>query len=359
MDIDHGSRRWLRLSYLLWLAAPVLLWWALKDVPWREIAATLRLLKLAQIVVLLLVNAVILATFGGRLWLILRAQAQPLPLLTLLKYWLAGFAISYFTPGPQFGGGPFQIYLLQRNHEISLPVATAAVATSKLLERIGNAIFLLFGLLVLLRFHLFSTQASGTLTLLLLVLLALPVAYWLALWRGRRPLLAGLRLLPERLARRWGWQKFSKVAEDVEGQVATFCQQAPLVLVMGLMLTLFSWILVLIETWLALVFLGVRVEPLQVVGIVAAAQLAFLTPLPAGLGALEAAMVFTLRGLGYPPAHGASLALLVRVRDVTLGGLGLWLGGWMIRDWREVEVVSGRDGHLFDSDSVPEQPLKS
>jgi hypothetical protein len=35
--------------------------------------------------------------------------------------------------------------------------------------------------------------------------------------------------------------------------------------------------------------------------------------------------------MGFNPAVGISLSLLIRVRDVVLGGFGLWLGGVLSR----------------------------
>jgi len=60
--------------------------------------------------------------------------------------------------------------------------------------------------------------------------------------------------------------------------------------------------------------------------VVGAARLAILLPFPGGLGALEASQVIVLSGLGYTPAQGAALALLIRARDLVFGGAGLLLG---------------------------------
>ena len=136
------------LVYLLWLAIPVLLWWALRDLSWHRLATTLGQLRLHQLLGLALINVAIILTFAARLALLFRHQGYSLPLSTLARYWLVGFAISYFTPGPQFGGAPFQIYLVQHKHSITTAEATAAVTLSKLLERMGNALFLGSGLAV-------------------------------------------------------------------------------------------------------------------------------------------------------------------------------------------------------------------
>jgi uncharacterized membrane protein YbhN (UPF0104 family) len=62
-----------------------------------------------------------------------------------------------------------------------------------------------------------------------------------------------------------------------------------------------------------------------------AVRIAFLLPMPAGLGMLEAGQVLAMGLIGVNPALGVSLSLLIRIRDVIFGGLGLWLGGVLSR----------------------------
>ena len=88
-----------------------------------------------------------------------------------------------------------------------------------------------------------------------------------------------------------------------------------------------SWLTILGEYWLMLHVLGLNLTPVQAISILTAARLAILLPLPGGLGALEASQALTLGLLGINPAAGISLSLLIRIRDVALGGLGLWWGG--------------------------------
>jgi hypothetical protein len=63
----------------------------------------------------------------------------------------------------------------------------------------------------------------------------------------------------------------------------------------------------------------------QLLSVVIATRLAFLTPLPAGLGVLESTLPWVTAALGLGSVLGFSLCLLIRVRDIlfSLGGLGL------------------------------------
>ena len=57
-----------------------------------------------------------------------------------------------------------------------------------------------------------------------------------------------------------------------------------------------------------------------------ATRLAFLTPLPGGLGALEAGQVLAMQTIGLDPALGISVSLLIRARDLAFGLAGMGIG---------------------------------
>jgi uncharacterized membrane protein YbhN (UPF0104 family) len=59
----------------------------------------------------------------------------------------------------------------------------------------------------------------------------------------------------------------------------------------------------------------------------AAGWLSFIVPLPGGLGALEASQIFILSRFGIGNAVAISLILLMRGRDLLIGGLGLFIAG--------------------------------
>jgi uncharacterized membrane protein YbhN (UPF0104 family) len=78
-------------------------------------------------------------------------------------------------------------------------------------------------------------------------------------------------------------------------------------------------------------FLGIRLNVLEIFAALTLLQLAFLVPLPGGLGALEASQVFALGAFGQPASAAISLTLLQRARDILNGGLGLLVAGKELR----------------------------
>jgi uncharacterized protein (TIRG00374 family) len=318
-------RRLWKLRYLLWLAIPLLLVWGLRQIPLGDIWVALSRLGPGSILALLLFNSVIFLLFSSRWWLILRAQGHRLPYLALVKYRLAAFAISYFSPGTQFGGEPLQVYMVHHRHAVPGLVSVAAVTLDKLFEMLANLTFLLVGLLVVLDQNLLASHGWPVSLLAIGGLLALPLGYLPALWLGRFPLTGMVLRLPARLAGSAWLRKLSPAIVSTERQMATLLQRHPLLILWALLLSGLNWLLILAEYWLTLRFLGQPLTLLQTISVLTAARLAFLLPLPGGLGALEASQVLVMQALGLDPALGISASLLIRARDLSFGALGLVL----------------------------------
>ena len=316
---------------LIALAFILLLAWALRDLSFQEIEAALQSLTLPELLALFTLNGFIFLLFSSRWWLILRSQGYHLPYLALSGYRLSAFSVSYFTPGTQFGGEPLQVYWLQNRHGIPGPKALAAVALDKLFELIANFTFLALGLLLAFKDSQIASNFGPAVLALTAALFALPLAYLLALWRGRFPFTALASRLPRRLVERPALQKAIPWFGEGEGEIQILIRQKPVTILLMLALSGLIWVLLLAEYWLALAFLGVQTDLIQAIAALTAARVAFLTPLPGGLGALEASQVLAMQALGVHPAVGISLSLLIRARDVSFGLLGLLLAGILSR----------------------------
>jgi uncharacterized protein (TIRG00374 family) len=313
------------------LAFISLLAWALRDLPFQEIGAALQRLTVLQLLALFTLNGFIFLLFSSRWWLILRSQGYRLPYLALTGYRLSAFAISYFTPGTQFGGEPLQVHWLRNRHAVPGPQALAAVALDKLFEIMANFTFLALGLLLAFKDSQIASNLGLVALVLIAALVALPLAYLLALWRRRFPLTALTRRLPRRLIAPPVLQKAIPCFVEGEREIQVLIHQKPLTILGMLALSGLIWALLLAEYWLSLAFLGVQADLMQAIAALTAARVAFLTPLPGGLGALEASQVLAMQALGAHPAIGISLSLLIRARDVSFGLLGLLWAGMLSR----------------------------
>jgi uncharacterized protein (TIRG00374 family) len=316
---------------ILVLLSIVLLWFTVRSVSVAAILSVLRDLGLLDILLIAAANALVIVTFSGRWWLFLAGQGFRLSYIKLVGYRLAAFGVSYFTPGPHFGGEPLQVYLVTERDKVPADNSIAAVTMDKLFELLANFTFLLFGLLLVFQHGLLSgrlgTQALGYTILLLF----LPATLLFALWKGYHPL-SGLLTW---VMRRWPsltlarWRRTLWRSEDL---VATLCRRKPGVLIAASAVSALSWMALIGEYWLMTRLLGIDLSFGQAIMALIAARFAILLPMPAGLGALEASQAIAMGLLGMDPAAGVAMALVIRTRDVLLGLLGLWLGGASV--WR-------------------------
>jgi uncharacterized protein (TIRG00374 family) len=323
-----GKRNGLRLLWLFILAA--LLYFALRNAPLNEIRDTLGKLKLWQIIVLLIINAAVIVLMTARWWLIVHAENSSVPFVPLIGYRLSVFGLSYFTPGPQVGGEPLQVVYLQRNHSLTLARATSAVIMDKLLEFLVNFVLIGVGTWAIVRVGLVSGNGAWLILSLigLTVVLTLPLIHIILLYNGKHPIsriLFSQPLIPQS-------NKGIRLIVVAERMAAAFCQKHVRVMVLAIFISLAAIGGIAIEYYLMVYFLGMQINVIQVFASLTAMQVAFLMPLPGGLGALEASQVFTLGAFGQPASMAISLILIMRGRDILNGGIGLLLASRGFKD---------------------------
>ncbi|MEJ5249534.1 MAG: lysylphosphatidylglycerol synthase transmembrane domain-containing protein [Caldilinea sp.] len=339
------ARQWFqpgRLAVqLIWLALAIaLLWLTLRAVDLREVWERLRRLEPEQIGLLLLINLAVLATFSLRWWLLLLAQGYRISYALLIGYRLATFAVSYFTPGPHFGGEPLQVYLVSSRHGVPLSASVAAVVVDKTLEMTTNFTFLTLGALFLVQAHPMLGIGQTQLLFTTVALLLAPLSLLIALLAGGRPLSALLKVF-DRMGQRWSAYRgsafrpftetrWARAIYNSEAQSVALCRNHPGFLLLAVGASLLSWGAIIGEFWLMTAVLGMRLTIAEAITALLAARIAILLPMPAAIGALEASQALAMRMLGQSSAAGVSLSLLIRARDVLFGVAGLGLAGALL-----------------------------
>lgn len=303
----------------------ILLYFALRNAPFAEIWIALANLKLWQIGLILLINAFVIVCMTARWWIIVHAENPSVPFLPLIGYRLSVFAVSYFTFGPQVGGEPLQVLYLQRRHGLTFARATSAVIMDKLLEFLVNFVLIGVGAWAIVRVGLFSESGSRlTLSLIGLgILLSLPLVYAILLYNGIRPIakiLNSLSFIQKK-------SKATRLVVVAEQMASTFCRKHARAMFLAIFVSFGAIAGIALEYYLMVSFLGMNISVVQIFAALTAMQVAFLIPLPGGLGALEASQVFALGAFGQPASAAIGLTLLMRARDILNGGIGLLLAG--------------------------------
>jgi len=298
-----------------------LLFFALRNAPLGDIWLTLKKLTAGQIFVLALINALIYVLIALRWWLIVRVEYLSVLYLPLLTTRISVFGLSYFTLGPQVGGEPLQVLSLKRQYGVSYTHATATVIMDKLLEFLANFFMLIFGAAAIFEAGILPPRQNSLPVGIaaLLVLFILPPVHIFLLARGVHPLTEFLKFFP-----RNSLTRFIRAAEWMAGK---FCRNHLSTLLLAALVSLLAALGMVFEFFLITKFLGIPLTFWQSVAAWTASWLAFLIPLPGGLGALEASQVFALGAFGVSSATAISVTLIIRARDLLIGGLGLILAG--------------------------------
>ncbi|MHC1785360.1 MAG: lysylphosphatidylglycerol synthase transmembrane domain-containing protein [Anaerolineaceae bacterium] len=307
---------------VFWVPALFLLWWALRKAPFNEIGALLARLDLSSVLLLVCLNFFILLGFSSRWKMILHTLGEQVSLIKLVSYRLAGFAVSYFTPGTQFGGEPLQAFLLLRGHTIKRDDAISSIYLDKLIEIFVNFSVLLIGLAISLRNGLFRDQIPSLVGISVFGIGLFPVAYFILLWKGFQPATKLMGFIYQKLHNSQFLGRALEVVENSENRIFVLVSQNPSIIIKTIGLSLVVWGLMFVEYHLMWMIVG---QPLSLIGTIFAMTLmriAFLLPLPGGIGAMEASQVLAMGLLGYDPTFGLAACFWIRTRDITFGVLG-------------------------------------
>ena len=321
-------RRWLVGGVLL-IVLGGLLYFALREAPVGEIWRVLAGLHAWQMASLLALNGLIYTLVTARWWFVVRAQRPGIRLLPMIPVRISVFGVSYFTLGPQIGGEPLQVLYLKRRYGLSYASATASVIMDKLFELLGNFVLLSFGLVAIIDTGLFSSATAASRLLLagLGLLVSWPIMHIMLLYHHVYPIMALLHTFSRgRLQNKT--LRFIRASEHLAGQ---FCQRHPRDMAGGLLVSLLAAACTVSEYALMASFLHIGLPFWKLVTAWTSGWLSFLMPLPGGLGALEASQVSVLSFFGISAATAISLTLIMRGRDLLIGGLGLLLAGRLTR----------------------------
>ena len=218
------------------------------------------------------------------------------------------------------------------------PVFDGMLAIAKLLELLANFFLLALGLTAIFQTGIFTKNGtSAWLSLGMLVGLCLwPPVHILFLYKRKYPVSSFLRSLPL-LKKNSKVVRFIAAAERLAG---TFCRRHLSSLLFAIVVSLCAAIGMVSEFALITSFLDIRLPFWQTVAAWTAGWLSLLAPLPGGLGALEASEIFALGAFGVSAASAIGVTLVMRGRDLLIGGFGLLLAGKSIHVSSEGKLKS-------------------
>lgn len=313
---DYGVR-WLKIKTLriAWIVALGLAAWILSQLPLEAALQSVARLGLEQWLLWICVNLLVIALLVARWLALTRAMGLAVSFAQLLRVRQAGQLISFVTPGPQFGGEPLQVYWLWKRYKLPGHSAFLSVGMDRFFE-----LWINFAVLLLAVFTLAITVStdlvdwSAIVLILLGLLLLLAFVVWFIIRQPER-----MRSGIERLTRPWKnhprlgrlQTHWSRMHESLQ---AVIKEKRP-ALGQALVLSLLGWVAMISEFWLLLRLVDVDFDLSSFFFLLAVTRLAFLLPLPGGIGSLEAGIFWAFSVLALPLAAAAGLIALMRFRD--------------------------------------------
>jgi len=312
--------------------------WVIVESDWRSIATALEKASVLGFAGWCALNALVLMLMAERWRVLVEGLHGPVRRSRLTLHRLAGFGVSFLTPGPQFGGEPLQVLLLTRREQVPAGAAVSSVALDKLLDFVASFVFLALGAVLV--SELVWLDGPAWLRAAPLVPILVVAGYLVALALGRRPLTS---ILGNR--RSGALEQLRSVVADAERLAYELFRRKSGVFGTAVVVSAMSWALQVGAFWWLLGMLAPSVTLSAAVALLVLVRLAFLLPLPSGIGAVEAALVFGAPMIGMPEGVGFTAAVMIRGRDLGLAFSGVAWGLWST-DRRSRAGAPDRRAHL-------------
>jgi len=255
-------------------------------------------------------------------WLAAFPRRPPIPLPRLLAARIAGDAVNYVTPTATLGGEFVRTRFLQGQD--STTSIAASVIVAKLTQVIGQILFILIGLTIILDdtpLPLPLRQGlMGGLSFLCALVLVLLVAQ-------RRGMFAPLLRAANRLGLAARAPELTRRVQRLDDEIARFHGDARGAFALSVASFWVGWVLGVLEIYLILWFLDVPVSIHRALSIevlsVAIDGLLFFVPAKVGTQEGGKVLIFTI--LGLDPAKGLALGVVRRIRELTWAAVGLFI----------------------------------
>lgn len=265
----------------------------------------------------------ILSIFLGawRWKVILKDRGYTLSLQNLFSSWLAGFSIAYFTPVAVLGDEMLKVYILKQKFSVPLKKATISVFLEDSI--LDGSIFLLTIIVGIVLFILKTMFIPLRLWMILLIL-SFPIGGLIFFYFRAFKSESMIRII-EKPIRKFANEKIANGIANYEREIFDFFKSKNKNMWNAVILSFLRGIVNLVRSWVLLWFLGMRIDIITAISIIAFTNLAYIFPLPAALGSHEILQAFSFSVLGLEPQSGVAFTLILRAFDVLTGLFGIFI----------------------------------
>lgn len=285
-----------------------------------EIWSQLRQFKLLHFGIFIGLSTLNFMLYNLRWYLILQKIHQ-----TKLSFWrlfmhrMSGFAVSYITPTAQTGGEPLRAMLVHEDG-VSTNNAASSVIIDKGLEFAALFIFIAAGVAVALFSGALPQEFQYASIILLTGIVA--IVFWFYFSSVKNIGFFSSVLRVTRLNR---FKKIKSVEDsiiEVEVEMAKFYKHHLSVFIFLVLISLIIASFLLLEHYLVARFMGVHLTFIQTFLVSTIPYVAYMLPVPGGLGLLEGATaaIFVAMGINI---NAFVLVFIIRIRDLVFVMIGL------------------------------------
>ncbi|MEM4259755.1 MAG: lysylphosphatidylglycerol synthase transmembrane domain-containing protein [Candidatus Woesearchaeota archaeon] len=286
----------------------------------KDILESFTNLKFGYIIGFLCASIFIQSTLTIRWMIVLKYQGIRLSFWKATCYRLAGYGVSYLTPGPRVGGEPVTAALMKKER-IEFKNALSGIAIDKVIETTCSGIFFVLGGIVVLMTVNLPKNAKIPLIIALL-LFSLTICYFCyKLFRAEYFFSHLFRIM--KLNKVFFLKKYEQNIKYFEDLLVNFYKHKKMFFIFTIILSILSWIGMYFEYQFLAQILGIQIGIDKIFLIVSFVGVAMLTPVPMALGTMEAGQIGAFAIFGVKQSSAIALSLMVRARDLIIVGIGL------------------------------------
>ncbi len=255
----------------------------------------------------------VFSVIGALKWkVILDFYKQKVALWKLYLFKFAAFSVSYFTPIAAVGGQVVGVMLL-KSEKVPTKIGITTMLIDSILTPFLSVTISFFAVVLFL-----LTKFSNTLLIFAsLTLFSIVVFLILFFFVFRIKRLNIKKIQPN------FWLRWRITIKDFLFLFSDFFRKNKKGAFNLIVLSLLGHVAVLFEIFLILYFLGAVLEVIELAIIEAGYTFAFITPISQALGTAEISGAYFLHLLGYTAALGVSLTLILRLRYLLIGLIGI------------------------------------
>lgn len=251
---------------------------------------------------------------------ILKAHGKNVSFWAILKYTIAGYAVSYITPVANAGGEPVRAYMLKKEKHVDLKTGSSSIIIDKFVELLGTAVLGLIGLYLFLSLPLLSGMFKIIIGILLgFTFFVLFMLYYRTI-TGKGSFSSLFVFL--RLHKIFRFRNFVHVLKNIEKKMESFFLDHKKEFLLSCLFYVLYGIIAIFEFKFLLLGLGINVSLKIIIMSITFFGIANFVPVPAALGFLEAGQSTLFSLVKNDASIGFALSLVIRARALSFVAVG-------------------------------------